>query len=168
MSEDKEIKAMKEIADALSTLDEKAVRRVLQWATSRFLDSNSEEVTSAASLGEKSSVDESATLAEFETVADLFAKAAPKNDSDKALVVGYWLQYCEGNSEFRSRQVNQHLKDLGYRVSNITKALGRLTQCKPQLVVQTKKSGTSKQAQKKYKLTDAGKSAVERMLKQNE
>jgi DNA-binding PadR family transcriptional regulator len=35
---------------------------------------------------------------------------------------------------------------------------------KPQLVVQLKKSGSTQQARKQYKVTEAGKAAVQRML----
>jgi DNA-binding PadR family transcriptional regulator len=35
---------------------------------------------------------------------------------------------------------------------------------KPQRVVQLKKSGTTQQARKQYKVTEAGKAAVRRML----
>jgi hypothetical protein len=37
---------------------------------------------------------------------------------------------------------------------------------KPALVVQLKKSGSTKQARKKYKLTTAGKKAVEQLIGQ--
>jgi DNA-binding PadR family transcriptional regulator len=49
-------------------------------------------------------------------------------------------------------------------VSNITTALSSLIERKPQLVIQTRKSGNSKQARKRYRLTDAGIRAVERMI----
>ena len=60
--------------------------------------------------------------------------------------------------------MNKKLKDLGYRVSNITTAFNGLINRRPQLVIQTKKSGTSKQARKLYRLTTEGQRAVERML----
>jgi hypothetical protein len=44
-------------------------------------------------------------------------------------------------------------------------ALNSLIAKKPQLVIQTRKSGSSQQARKKYKLTNEGLNKVERMLR---
>jgi DNA-binding PadR family transcriptional regulator len=56
------------------------------------------------------------------------------------------------------------MKHLGHGVKNITSALSSLMNEKPQRVVQLKKSGSTKQARKQYKVTEAGKNAVRRML----
>jgi DNA-binding PadR family transcriptional regulator len=66
--------------------------------------------------------------------------------------------------ELEGFTLNKELKNLGHGVSNITSALDTLMSRKPALVIQTKKSGTSKQARKKYKLTLEGLRAVERMV----
>jgi len=161
---DKELEALRAIKEALSPLDQPAVRRVLQWASARFLEANLQDALDQESAG----ADETAALTEFTDPADLFEKANPRSAREKALVIGYWLQYCQGAAEFEAQQVNKHLKNLGHRISNITSALGRLMKTRPQLVVQTKKAGTTKQARKKYKVTEAGKRVVEDMLKENE
>jgi DNA-binding PadR family transcriptional regulator len=49
-------------------------------------------------------------------------------------------------------------------VSNITRARDGLKARQPQLVIQVQKSGKSKQARKRYKVTSAGKTEVRRML----
>lgn len=82
----------------------------------------------------------------------------------KPLVVGYWFQVLQGEQDLDGFQINKELKHLGHGVSNITTALSSLIDRKPQLVIQTRKSGNSKQARKRYRLTDAGIKAVERML----
>src|SRR5205823_4960084 len=104
----------------------------------------------------------------FPTVADFYSACNPSSDVDKALVVGYWAQVIENVPEFDSQSINRELKHLGHGVSNITSAFDGLKERKPQLVIQTKKSGTSRQARKLYKLTIEGQRAVERMIGENE
>jgi len=58
------------------------------------------------------------------------------------------------------------LKNLGHPIANITSAFNNLKARKPATVMQLKKAGTTKQARKTYKLTLAGKSAVEAMVHQ--
>jgi hypothetical protein len=161
-----ELEALRQIAGALAGLDDAAIRRVLRWTADRF--------TAGEVLGGRAGVKDSEDAVDagrdgdaqaFADVAGLFAATNPARDPDKALVVGYWVQYIEGAAEFDSFTVNKQLKQLGHGVSNITAALDSLKARKPQLVIQTKKSGTSKQARKKYKLTNSGKLAVENMLR---
>jgi len=97
-------------------------------------------------------------------VADLFAAAAAQTDADRALVVGYWLQIITSQPDFDSFTVNRDLKNLGHGVANITSAFDTLIERKPQHVIQTRKSGSAKQARKRYKLTEEGKKAVQRMV----
>jgi DNA-binding PadR family transcriptional regulator len=53
---------------------------------------------------------------------------------------------------------------MGYTVSNITRAFDSLMLQDPKYVIQVKKSGTSRQARKLYKLTHAGVKRVGEML----
>jgi hypothetical protein len=103
-------------------------------------------------------------IPQFEGLAELFAAANPKTEPDKALVTGYWFQVVRNEADLTGQSLNEELKHLGHGVLNITKALTSLMKRKPQLVIQIRKSGTSKQARKKYKLTDSGRREVERML----
>jgi len=59
----------------------------------------------------------------------------------KALVGGYWLQVCQGNGSFPSRDVNELLKNHGHPVSNITRAFDVLRESKPAYAAQLEKSG---------------------------
>ena len=102
-----------------------------------------------------------------ESLADFFARADAQIESDKALVVGYWLQIKEARGDFDSQSVNTELKNLGHGIGNITVAFNHLIAQRPQQVIQTKKSGNSRQARKLYRLTTAGINRVERGL-QNE
>lgn len=167
-----EISAMTEVAKALQPLEAESVRRVLQWAADSF--------SAIITFGSKQSkpmdyshAEEDTTLEEhredqFDDVADLYASARPDNDPEKALVVAYWFQKVNNEADFDSGRVNRELKHLGHGVGNITSALGSLISRKPQLVIQTRKSGSSQQARKRYKLTNEGVKQVERMIRGEE
>jgi hypothetical protein len=162
-----ELHAMTAVAEALERLDAEATARVIRWAAERFGKASGAR---AGGVHEKpanpllDAKDETHGASEYEHLADLYGAASPETDSDRALVGGYWFQFVQGQPEFGAQTINSALKDLGHQVPNITNALGALKAQKPQLVVQLKKSGTSKQARKTYKLTTAGKAAVEAMI----
>ena len=165
---DPEISAMGTIATALNSLEtEEEILRVLDWAAKRF--GATSQIPLASVMPENNSgISSEMPSIKFDSLADFFAEANPSTVADKALVTGYWIQYIgcdgEGSPEFEAATVNRKLKDLGHRISNITDAFSALQSKKPQLVVQTKKSGSSRQARKKYKLTTTGKDTVESMI----
>jgi hypothetical protein len=101
---------------------------------------------------------------DFETFADLEAAARPGTNAEKALVAAYWLQKCQGQGTFNSYAVQKVLDDVGARIANITNAIDDLKGQKPQLVLQLKKSGRSKQARKTYKVTAPGFARVLEMI----
>jgi predicted RecB family endonuclease len=168
-----ELEVMGDVAGGLKKLsgDIDALRRVLQWASSAFLpDGLPQSVTGtmraqeAADSFAASGTVEADTRRSFSSLPDLYATVSPASDPARALVVGYWFQVMQGEQDLDGFQINKELKHLGHGVSNITTALSSLIERKPQLVIQTRKSGNSKQARKRYRLTDAGVKAVERML----
>ncbi|MGC2461193.1 MAG: hypothetical protein WA446_09525, partial [Steroidobacteraceae bacterium] len=75
----------------------------------------------------------------------------------------YFLQKVKGK-ELDSFSINKELRHLGYGASNITSALNSLMARRPQLAIQTHKSGSTQQARKRFRLTNEGLRAVERML----
>lgn len=167
-----EISAMTEIAKALQQLDYEAIRRVLSWAADRFGvvmkgPAIQDETAPAPVIDGIDAVDEAMdeSSSKFSDIADLYAAANPRNDSEKALVVAYWFQKLCGELDFDSATVNRELRHLGHGISNITSALSNLIAKRPQLVIQTRKSGSSQQARKKYKLTGEGQKVVEQMLR---
>lgn len=105
------------------------------------------------------------TVESFGTLAELFAAADPKTDAERALVTAVWLQEHDAQQEISPQTVNRELSHLGYRVLNITRAFDVLRGSKPQLVVQLRKEGTSKQARKTFKVTHEGKKVIERRLR---
>lgn len=171
---DDEIDAMSKLAEALGSLDEGARGRVLRWASERFGVANapvppSNPVTRQEQDGSgeddgRENPDTPPTE-EFETFAELFAQANPPSEAMKVLVAGYWHQVVQSDGEITSAKLNKDLKDLGHSIVNINQKFDTLMAAKPQLAIQLKKSGNSKQARKKYKVTKAGITKVEQMLK---
>ena len=167
MTADREIDAMKRIAAVLDEFgdgDSEARARIIQWVAARYGGQSPEHARQAqkpvAPQAQRPEVEQT-----FDDLADLFVAAGPQTDADRALVVSYWLTESRGKGEFTSREVNSELKNLGYPVTNITSVFTSLMKRKPGLAMQTAKTGTSRQARKRYKITRAGHAAVERMVR---
>jgi hypothetical protein len=165
MSEDAEIAAMAGAARAIEPLDETARRRVLDWLCQRFGKATPSPPLSFASPSNSSAQN---LRSEFESFAELFDAAGPKTEKEKALVAAYWTQVSQGQPSFPAQALNSSLKDLGHGLGNITDSLDALKDEKPSLVLQLKKSGTSKQARKIYKLTEEGARRVRKMISKEE
>jgi len=167
-----EVTAMQKIATALSGLDDNSIARVLRWAADRFMKTTinisrgSDGINASGASQENGYAINSGK--QYADLAELYHAASPASDIDRALVAAYWFQYAQGETDFVSQDVNSALKDLGHGIGNITDAFDALITRKPSLVMQVKKTGTTKQARKKYKLTVAGKTAVEQMLEQHQ
>jgi hypothetical protein len=159
MTDEDEINAMKQISAALGPLDDLARGRVLYWAMSRYRTKAS-GADGASHAGANSQRD----ATRFDTFAELFAAADPTTEREKALLAAYWEQVCRAQASLASQTLNDLLKDLGHGVGNITDALSALKDERPALVLQLKKSGTSKQARKTYKLTVEGIRRVQSMI----
>lgn len=172
---DPEIDAMSAVATALAGIEEDAQGRVLRWAAERYgvglnlptggshgghradgRDAPSEEVTDEE-IAEEAPV--------YEHFAELFAKAQPKTDADKALVAAYWLQAIQGQNSWQSAVLQKELKNLGHAIGNITDALSSNMRKKPQRIIQLQKAGNAKQARKTYKVTHEGLVYVQGMLR---
>lgn len=157
---DSEFEAMQSVFNALKSLDEGAQGRVVSYVTSRLgLASKGGHSNSSSSSGDSSpKFDEQAGFEEF---GELFDAFDPNTDAERALVAAYWSAVFEKEDSFDSQSLNTMLKNLGHGLTNITRALGTLSGQKPALVIQTRKSGTSKQARKTFKITRSGISNVE-------
>jgi hypothetical protein len=154
---DPEITAMGEISRALDKVPEDARARVLNWIIQRY---GSKRETSLNTV----SIPPNVNPVEFPDFASFFHAADPKGQTEAALISGYWLQVCNNQHEWDSLSANSELKNLGQPMANITETLGRLMKSNPRLVMQTSKSGSAKQARKKYKLTVQGIRKVQAML----
>jgi hypothetical protein len=167
MPEDVELKAMQAIVQVLDEIDTDARQRVIAWIADRYGISFGAKKGSwiRNDRGEES---DNATGYQFDSFSDLFDATAPDTESGMALVGGYWFQSVQANADFSSQQVNDELKNLGHALSNVTRAFDVLREAKPAMVRQIQKSGKTKQARKRYRLTEAGIKAVRGMVKDSE
>lgn len=171
---DPEIEAMAAVAGALKGLEEEAQIRVLRWAADRYGlkgikiggggASDSTDDPDDSRGGGSGDGGEQPTYASID---ELFESGVAKTNTQKALLAAYWFQVIQGGTGFQSYTLNTALKDLGIGIPNITDALSTAESQKPALVMQTSKSGKSRQARKTYKLTTAGVKSVETMLNGN-
>lgn len=173
---DPEIDAMSAVATALAELEEDAQGRVLRWAAERYgvsVNLPTDGRRAGGATGEYDGrEDEGVTEREiaeealaYEHFAELFAKAQPKTEPDRALVAAYWLQVIQGESTWQSAALQIELKNLGHAIGNITDALGSNMRKKPQRIIQLHKAGSTKQARKTYKVTHEGLVYVQGMLR---
>jgi len=165
MGKDPEIQAMETVSSALSKLDEETVGRVLRWAADRHKITLGVRGKAAGSdIGRFAKEEGGGSGQEFQDFPTLYNAVNPSTDAEKVLVAGYWFQAVKNQNELHAQQLNSELKHLGHPVSNVTAALTDLMQRQPRLVLQTRKSGTTRQARKKYKLTTEGIRKVQSML----
>ena len=164
-----ELEAMKKVAEAIDKLEAEARARVLGWAVDHYSVGSVKAKSMADPINpEKGRADEPVLQQGYDSISELFADAQPRSDAEKALVAGYWLQVEAGNTDFGTQEVNSELKHLGYGVGNITRAFDTLKTTRPQQVIQLRKAGTSKQARKTFKVTEAGKKVVEAMIRNSD
>lgn len=168
---DDELAATSAVYKALSVLDSEARTRVVTHVTAMLeipsfrtaykspKDRQTLDEDEATESGPKT---DSATI--YASFAELFDAARPETDARRALVAGYWLQVCQNAESFDGQSANRELNHLGHRAGNITNAISALNAEKPALVIQLKKSGSSRQARKTYKVTTAGIAAVKAMI----
>jgi len=138
-----EVRALGRVVDAVDGLDPSAVQRVLEWAWKRFVGAAPPAPGASARV-------------EHGDLADLYVAARPATDADKVLVVAYWHQVSAGKENLDAQTIHGDLKNLGYGVSNVTRACSALIREKPQLMIQIKKAGSTRQARKQYRLSAAG------------
>ena len=105
------------------------------------------------------------TIVSFGEVAEMYHAVRPTTDAEKALAVSAWMQQSEGRDGIDSYSVNNSLKHLGYPIGNITRAFETLIIQRPALMIQLRKAGTTKQARKLFKVTDAGLKKVIEMIR---
>ncbi len=168
---DAEFAAMHTVYGVLKPLDDDARRRIVNYVVARLeidgrampASGGNQNVPAAPASDEAVLQSEKAAAPKYGSFAELFDAAKPKSSAEKALVAGYWLQVCQNADSFDGFSANKELKNLGQGLPNVTNAIEALKTQQPALALQLKKSGTSQQARKTYKLTVAGIKAVEAM-----
>ena len=164
MNIDPELRAMITVYEALKDLDDVAKARVIEWVSGKFQLAYGKRIYPKTDMGLQETGYEERSLLDFSTVADAFAVANPKNTADKALVVAAYLQTSKGGSDVSGREINKELTQIGHGVHNITRAVEPLIRKKPQFLIQTRKEGKTKQAQKKYRVTNEGFTFIKRLI----
>ena len=165
-----EIEVFKEVYEALEPLEEEARERVFtSVATMLGMSASGTSLLTSPKTekmpGDEDFVDEdNKDSSEYSTFAELYAIADPDLNGEKALVAGYWLQVCQEAENFSGFSINSELNNLGHKLSNVTDALSSFIKTRPQLVLQIKKTGKSRQARKTYKLSNAGIDRVKEMI----
>lgn len=168
MDDDEELGAMRATLATMQPLDPEARARVWLYVKQRLgIDvppsRPSGQQNGAQSDGPVLPIDD--MIERPQSFAELYDRARPTTNPVKALVGGYWLQVCGGQSDFDSFTLNKELQHLGHQLSNVTYALTELSKKKPALAMQVRKSGKSAQARKRYRLTDAGIKTAKEMIK---
>jgi hypothetical protein len=118
----------------------------------------------AAKLGPKEAGKSETTVEHFESLAECLAAARPKIDAERALVACAYYQSKNELDDFDAQSVNKQLKHTGQTVANITECMSANIDREPKLIIQLRKSGTTRQARKKYKVTDEEFAEVGRMI----
>lgn len=170
------IDSLRKINDALEGLEQDEIRRVLRFTVDQWLEEP--EPSLGAALGGGASTTSSGSVggnvadrggsdsaSNLTRITDLMDAASPHSIVEHVLVASYWFQVVKGQEDFASQEVNSELKDLGRYPSNITDSYNTLMKRKPApLVRQVQKSGTTKQARKRFRLTAEGIKVVEKMI----
>jgi hypothetical protein len=152
------------VYEALKELDDQAKTRVIEWVSGKFQLAYRMKTYPKTDMDLQETELEERGLLDFSTVADAFAVANPKNTADKALVVAAFLQASKGGDDVSGREINKELTQIGHGVHNITRAVEPLIRKRPQFLIQTRKEGKTKQAQKKYRVTSEGFNFVKRLI----
>jgi hypothetical protein len=154
-----EIEAMGQIQDAMKDLEPAEARRVLAW-TVEWANEQLEAGFDAGlprrqreGAGDDNGDSGGDEPQVFERIADLVDAASPSTAAEYALVGSYWFQVVQGAENVTSQQVNNELKDLGHGIKDITTAFNSLKERKPPLARQVQKAGSTRQARKRYRLT---------------
>jgi hypothetical protein len=155
---DKELYAMHNIMHIFDELNDKEmIQRILFWIFKKY------EIEVDVSLPANKFINNSngAKLSSdisirYDSLADFLSLLSPSTDVERTLAVAYYLQVFIKKEELTSRDIHFELKQLGYPSANITVAISRIINRKPQLMIQLRKEGNSKQAQKVFKVSSMG------------
>jgi hypothetical protein len=154
----------------LDKLDANAQKRCMQWLCSKLDIELQDKPGRPINAGETEGGNE--RISEYShpsilQVTDKLGFIKENEDitnSDRALIIASYLQEDLEEETMTAREINEVLKSIGYQISNITMALNELIDSKPQKLTVLQKQGSTKQAQKLYKVTDMGFKHVKRLL----
>ena len=165
-----DLKAVESIVNIVKAFETDDRVRILRWVVEKLGISLAAKVTRPSHFGgtgsptERSPAETGAPLARFASAAELLGFTTAHTDAERALVVASYMQTIGGKQELAGQEINSELKHLGYGCKNITDALTTLQNLRPAFVIQLRKSGSSKQARKQYRVTAAGLQRVTEMV----
>jgi len=167
----KDLKAFQAILETLREFEPHEQSRILRWTIEKLeLDVTAPGARHRVDSGLADSLQDQGTTKsrpeDFDSPAALVAAALPRTDAERALVVATYLQFSQEKGDLTGFEINDVLRHLGHGAKNITDAITRLKNRKPALMLQTRKSGKSKQSRKVYRVTAAGYDAVAQMMDQ--
>jgi len=173
--EDLELEAMAAISRALGSLREEdppAVERVLRWAYDRYGPAGPErrELAEAEPGRPREPTGGASAVAPMgpQDVHELLEAVQPADTQERILAAAYWYQVVEEQPVLAALQLNAVLRNAGHGVANITRAVNPLISARPQLMLQVRKHGTSRQARKEYKLTREGIARVRGLIEERQ
>lgn len=88
----------------------------------------------------------------------------PEKRSDWALLSAYSLIKSGAGPDLTGQAINSILKNHGIKIAAVNKAINQNIQADPALMIQVKKSGSSRQGRKLYRVTTLGMRTVESKL----
>ena len=172
MNRDPEIDALSQVYDSLIGLNHAQIRRIIAWCSSRFglleekptVEATEPEMEAPVEPAEASEKPveiepeqiEPTGFMKFNTVKDLFFASDVRNVTSKILLVAAFLHEKDNSKEFSSYEINTRLKQVGDGVQNITNSINKLLDKEPPLLMQTEKMGDTKQAKRKFRITEEG------------
>ena len=177
MIDDPEIIALNTAYTALKELDAEAMARNLNWLATKLGISLSTKPTSIAHLPLPTSASPAKNLLDapdkptepsdfgsFATSAEFLSKIHELSAEERVLAVAAYLQNKDPENELTGFSINKELKHIGHGVKNITRPVESLVKSTPQLMIQLRKSGKTRQAKKTYRVTEEGVKAVKLRL----
>jgi len=180
MIDDPEIAALNTAYTALKGLEPDAIARNLNWLATRLgvtpLPKTPSVKTTggppAAELGGETPVEpgeqaQNGDFAKFQTTAEFLTKIGEPTNEERVLAVAAYIQQKQPEVELTGFAINKELKHIGHGLSNITRAISFWVNQRPQLMIQLRKSGTTKQAKKTFKVTEEGLKKVRSMVDGN-
>jgi len=186
MNQDPEIDALSSVYDTLTGLNHAQIKRIIDWITDKFGLSEEKpplkviehqvapppveptepvrelvkkrrgrrpKMAQPTPQPEQTAI---TSFMKFGTVEDLFFSSNVRTAASKILLVAAYLHEKHNLNEFSSFDINSRLKKVGYGVQNITSFINTLMDKEPPLLIQTGKMGDTKQAKRKFQVTEEG------------
>ena len=153
-----EFEIMQKIDDLIKDQEDIVKKSILSWVVTKYGLRNDSQISSRLAAPNQSAIPYNQSqpqevVGSTRDLAEEFAQYGPRTDKDKALFVASFLQTAKGQDTFSARNINDELKNLGYPIGNITRALSNLEKERPMLIVQVRKEN-KKLA--RYKVTSEG------------